>query len=259
MTLQEFLEKELLDDLEGKLIKNYLLNDLFEELYKDTEYENYEYSHLYENLMSCNPEILKSFLERKYNRDINRIQIINNGRVEIYFKQDYIRDAYLKMPSFKNDMQFLNYEIGKDTENKYLLHCMPLYSKENVLPYIQSKCESFIFHITKNEDSKDKILKTGLRCRAASYRSAPERIYVFATEDYKDYNKVREQMKDMLKELNFEDIDKCYIIKLRIDQLGKNFKFYKDSAMDCVHTYFTYNNIPAKCIVGAYKLTDFLK
>lgn len=259
MTLKEFIENELLDDLEGKLIENYLLNGLFEELYGDEEYESYEYSKLYENLMSCEPKILKSFLERKYSKDISKINITDSERIEIYFKRDYVRAAYMKMTPFINDMQFLNYEIEPDTDNKVLLHCIPLYNKENCLSYIQNDCGGFVFHITKTEELKDKILKTGLRCKAPTYRATPERIYLFATEDYKDYNRVRAQMKDMLEELQFPNVDECYVIKLRVDLLNKNFKFYKDSAMDCGHAYFTYNNIPTSCIVGTYKLTDFLK
>jgi hypothetical protein len=248
------------DNIFVQIMQNYMTQELYESMNADEELYWDDYSNwaqINESLLQHDPNKLKEYITNRFGKDIVSAKV-EHDCVILTFKYDFMRKLYLKNEAFINTMHIFNYIAQKDADSEYVLVCEPAVSDE-ATDYIEDKCNGIMYHITKTEDSKNGILKAGLRCKTASYRDFPERGFVFATPDYKDYNKTKEQLKELLEELKFPNLDKCYVIKFDMRRMPHYIKFYKDTSMESEHAFYTYYNIPPKAIIGNYKLIDFLK
>lgn len=93
------------------------------------------------------------------------------------------------------------------------------------------------------------MLKNGLRIRdrgESLVRNYPKRIYVWAIEPEKksELKKGLENLAEKLSE-GFADLSDFQVLKIK---WPKNIPIYRDTAMDDLHSFYTYTNIPANLI-----------
>lgn len=126
----------------------------------------------------------------------------------------------------------------------------PTYA-QNKTNYIKTTCKGYVYHLC-NENNVKSISEKGLRCKTPEYRYFPERIYVIGAAP----RNIKNTIEDLIHgEIDHFDNPSTYILKIKT---GKE-DYYTDDIMENTHTFYTYNNIPAKNIESIYNLYTFLK
>lgn len=145
----------------------------------------------------------------------------------------------------------------------------PVYP-ESAGSYIRGECKGQVYHFCirgeRNEEGKvindsvaDSIEWNGLRCKNGPtekddqgnlikpYRTFPKRIYVLAFEV--PGTNIEQEIKDRLwmKSLTW---DEAAVFKINVRHLP--YTFYRDTALDDDHAFFTYNNIPPSLITRVH-------
>ena len=87
----------------------------------------------------------------------------------------------------------------------FILENLQAYDKNasRVEDFLYKNCNGVCFYLCEKSMFKESILKTGLRCKnrdndkTSKYRNWPKRIYVYATESYKDKDKLKSELEDL--------------------------------------------------------------
>lgn len=152
----------------------------------------------------------------------------------------------------ENTIKFFGWYVSKvfNSFGESRWFVSPTYA-QNKTNYIKTTCKGYVYHLC-GIDSVDSILSNGLRCKTPMYRYFPERIYVVGA----DPRNIKRVINDLVHgELDHLNDSNTYVLKIKIG----NEDYYTDDIMESTHTFYTYNNIPAKNIEESYKLYDFLE
>lgn len=154
---------------------------------------------------------------------------------------DKIINKMSKDEDLENLIKFYGYYISK-AKDDYILVC-PLYA-EHANDLVYKENHGILYHFTTSNNDES-ILKNGLRCKQATYRKFPERIYLYSkykldNNDKKFIDKVTDPFKRRKYGIS--------IFKINLNKIGKDISFYTDDYMEEDEAVYTYTNIPAECI-----------
>lgn len=130
---------------------------------------------------------------------------------------------------------------------------------ERVDDFLYNDCCGVCFHLCEKTMFKDSILKNGLRCRnrdddafTKSYRNWPKRIYVYATEFFKDKKILKDELETLANTISDGNntLEDYIVLRIQFPNKGllNRYNFYKDTLMDDSKSMFTYQNIPGEYI-----------
>lgn len=229
-------------------IRNKLL-EVFDEV-PEGFYEDPYKDYILENLNTHDKNKLISKLKDLL--DIVKVTDMGSGK-DSAFIIDYIPTGYEE--EARKMIEFFGWYISKDVANQ--LTICPKYS-EDVSDYVIRDCYGYLYHVCKNE-YLDSILKSGLKCKIGKrlpgtnkilkYREFPERIYCIVAPPKEVVHAVIE----VCSEISIKDFSKYAILKF--EQCSR---LYHDDCMMSKYACFTYNNIPAKCILKLWPLDEFI-
>lgn len=228
-------------------IRNELL-EVFDEV-PEGFYEDPYKDYILENLNTHDKKMLISKLENI----LDIIDVIDGPTDKSSFIIQYNKNG--NEEEARKIIEFFGWYISKDVANQ--LTICPKYS-EDVSNYVIRDCHGYLYHICKNE-FLDSILKSRLKCKTGKrnpitnkiekYREFPERIYCIAAPP----KEVSKAVIEVCSEIGIKDFSKYSILKL--EQCSR---LYHDDCMMSKYACFTYNNIPAKCILKSCPLDEFI-
>ena len=196
-------------------------------------------------------------LKQKYN---NILLFEHNSQKESFWigLKDIKENILTNDKKFINLLNFYGYYCS---QTKYIskyktmfYYIAPTYSK-NVNDLVYKENHGILYHFTVDTefDTKESILRNGLRIKKNTYREYPERIYCYSSFKYiKNNNNFTDNFKEFIyKNINYNQLkNKIYIFKIDLNKL-KNYNiinFYNDDSIDDKNSVYTYTNIPNFCI-----------
>ena len=273
-------------------LENFINNSLYNEalcnFFDKDEIKTFESINndiILETLNSHDFQKIKLRLLKLYSNDI--IEIINNSdkkkdSFEIIFRATNTSLNIIKSDKLNNSLEYYGYfkaavltingSIKCTNLDKYDLKDLITFYNNNgsIILMIEPKYSDIAndtlnnshyicYHFT-NISNIDSILKNGLRCKSASSKDAPERIYLYCDINIIDNNNhIKENIVKTIYEIfgnNIKLNDIC-AIKIDMNEL-KNITVYKDTLMYDNHSVFIYNNIPKQYIKKVINFKDYL-
>ena len=268
-------------------INNSLYNEALYNFFYEDEIKTFESINndiILETLNSHDFQKIKLKLLKLYNDDI--IEIINNSdkkkdSFEILFKPTNKSLNIIKSDKLNNSLEYYGYfkaavltingSIKCTNLDKYdlkdlitfynntdsiILMIEPKYS--DIANDILNNSHYICYHFT-NISNIDSILKNGLRCKSASSKDAPERIYLYCDINIIDNNHIKENIIKTIYEIFGSNVNLNNICAIKIDMNElKNITVYKDTLMYDNHSVFIYNNVPEKFIKKVINFKDYL-
>lgn len=270
-------------------INNSLYNEALCNFFDKDEIKTFESINnnnlILETLNSHDFQKIKLRLLKLYTDDI--IEIINNSdkkkdSFEILFKPTNKSLNIIKSDKLNNSLEYYGYfkaavltingSIKCTNLDKYDLKDLITFYNNNgsIILMIEPKYSDIAndtlnnshyicYHFT-NISNIDSILKNGLRCKSASSKDAPERIYLYCDINIIDNNNhIKENIVKTIYEIfgNNVNINDICAIKIDMNEL-KNITVYKDTLMYDNHSVFIYNNIPKQYIKKVINFKDYL-
>ena len=273
-------------------LENFINNSLYNEalcnFFDKDEIKTFESINndiILETLNSHDFQKIKLRLLKLYSNDI--IEIINNSdkkkdSFEIIFRATNTSLNIIKSDKLNNSLEYYGYfkaavltingSIKCTNLDKYDLKDLITFYNNNgsIILMIEPKYSDIAndtlnnshyicYHFT-NISNIDSILKNGLRCKSASSKDAPERIYLYCDINIIDNNNhIKENIVKTIYEIFGNNIKLNDICAIKIDMNKlKNITVYKDTLMYDNHSVFIYNNIPEKFINEVIKFKDYL-
>lgn len=258
-------EHSLFEIRQYNLLKNYFDDEkeieFLLERYNNGERKDF----ILENLQTHDWRLLKKSLEKEFNNLVT-VNLVNNKAssdkefiiVDVQGSKELPASKILN--SFKNNkakdiINFYGYTLsGIKLTYVYLEPEFPNRAED----FLYKNCNGVCFHLCEKSMFKESILKTGLRCKnrdndkTSKYRNWPKRIYVYATESYKDKEKLKSELEDLAYEISdgYLRLEDYVVLRIQFPSTGllRQFNFYKDSVMKLNGSMFTYQNIPGNFI-----------
>ena len=225
-----------------------------------------------ETLNSHNVNLLINKLKEKF----NNIIIKNNNGLSFWIGLKNIKEnIVINDKEFDNLLNFYGYYCSQTkyiTKYKTLFYYIaPTYSK-NVNDLVYKENHGILYHFTvdSEHDTKESILRNGLRIKNRGYREYPKRIYCYSSFKHIKHNN---KFTDSFKQYVYNYINKdelqynIYVFKIDLNKLRKYniINFYTDDAINDNKSVYTYTNIPNFCITYIGEITteeiidDYLK
>lgn len=274
-------------------LENFINNSLYNEalcnFFDKDEIKTFESINndiILETLNSHDFQKIKLRLLKLYTDDIIDIIINNSDKkkdsFEILFKPTNKSLNIIKSDKLNNSLEYYGYfkaavltingSIKCTNLDKYDLKDLITFYNNNgsIILMIEPKYSDIAndtlnnshyicYHFT-NISNIDSILKNGLRCKSASSKDAPERIYLYCDINIIDNNNhIKENIVKTIYEIfgNNVNLNDICAIKIDMNEL-KNITVYKDTLMYDNHSVFIYNNIPKQYIKKVMNFKDYL-
>lgn len=284
-SLEYYIKTHKLENFINNLLYNEALCNFFDKDEIKT-FESINNDIILETLNSHDFQKIKLRLLKLYSNDI--IEIINNSdkkkdSFEIIFRATNTSLNIIKSDKLNNSLEYYGYfkaavltingSIKCTNLDKYDLKDLITFYNNNgsIILMIEPKYSDIAndtlnnshyicYHFT-NISNIDSILKNGLRCKSASSKDAPERIYLYCDINIIDDNNnhIKENIVKTIYEIfgNNVNLNDICAIKIDMNKL-KNITVYKDTLMYDNHSVFIYNNIPKQYVKKVINFKDYL-
>ena len=217
------------DDISDNLINSFINNPDFDFILETLN------SH--DKLKLQNKLINKFELNIKHIYNYNKDNSKNKDSFWIILNKDVDINDFKKNIDLINLLDYFDYYISQiDIFNK-ILFIEPKFSNIVDLTGYHNIC----YHFT-NMKNIDSILRNGLRIKNNSYRTYPERIYLYKINNLFSNNQLNPDI--LLFISKYLKIKNVAIFKVNLNNI--NIPIYNDTAMIDNNSLFTYNNIPSK-------------
>ncbi len=240
-------KKGYCDEIYLESMRDYFGDDLPDCVYGSIETGDYA-DHILESLKSHDINLLKKKLKEMFVKEHPSLSFVDSNDKGCAFWT--ISQTELDTDQLKNVLEFFGYYITQqhESDGEFYYAISPTYATDaNDLVYVQNHGK--LYHFSAGINSKE-IERTGLRCKSATYRYFPKRIYAFASckrlDGITDIIEKIEAVVDPMKAQRYG----LYIYRIDLNKTGKmsSINFYTDDTMPDKDAVYTYNNIPAECI-----------
>lgn len=206
-------------------------------------------SYIDENLMSHDKGKLQRQLDKRFKDKINRYEDLddnNDYNIKSFYMYVDDIDDFLYDEEFKDMLLFFNYYLSDFDKEHNILYIEPEFPKKIDLKEYHYKA----YHFTDN-DTGDKILSSGLRCKQSTYREYSSRIFLYLCKTKPKLNsqEVIQFVEDNCNTKNVKEHGWCCF---QVDLSNIDCNVYNDEAIEGDNIVFTYVNIPRKCLKKIY-------
>lgn len=227
---------------------------MIEEDFKQEPFKDY----ITEMLQSHDADKLIKFLqERVFTKIDKNIKVYKETpgkltNIVIEFSNFVIGDCIEHNKDFKQLLFYFNYYIT--LREKLIIKLEPKIT-DKADDFIYNKCCGMVYHITEKE-KLESILKRGLRPKEGqNYRYFPEKIFLFATENFKYPKKRDEDLKKFAQSI--QHTGSKYVVLLIRFPWNLHREIYCDKSLDGNYAYYTFDDIPPQ-LIKVYKDVDKL-
>lgn len=226
-----------------KYVKSTFKKYPFMDMIVDT-YQIYQHD-LYETLFySYDKDKLKQELLSKFG-DLYEMDTIDNNVGKDMLLLKYKTNHCIHSKEFNRILNFYNYTLTYIDEDDKTLYIEPNVPKE-MTDYVYNECSGIVYHITKNQNTYDNIMKYGLKPKTSSYRKYNNRVFY-------TYGKTKKEIKQNIQDIlnifigSNNHID-AKILKINLNLFRDNVKFFKDSTINDINAIWSSEYIPPYCI-----------
>lgn len=220
-------------------------NSVYSKYVGYTEYQNYIYDFLYEDIKQFKKEVENNWKDKF----VNFLRRQKKSLIESVWMNDrkYTLKLKFRKPFDISEIEKLcdQFNVFVSNYKEELLYVV-VFIEENDMPdvtkYVYQKTNGILYHITTKENTEN-ILKYGLEPRSEKKKSwHPERIY------FVDFNSSQKQIETLKKEL-YNDLNNLVILKIDLNKQPQyRIKFFEDPQCDICDDYYTCESIPVTCI-----------
>lgn len=214
--------------------------DLIEEKFNE---EPFNKDYILEMFQSHDAQLLIDYLSNRVLSKIDKKITISketsgvNTNIFIKTPSNLIADVVCLNKEFNQLLFYFNYYITL-RENS-IIHLEPKFT-DKVNNFIFYDCCGVVYHITKKVYLEN-ILRKGIRCMKSSYREFPEKIFLYATKNFKHPKEADKELKEFAKSIDHYGED-FIVLKINLNSQS-NINIYKDAGVDCEGACYTFDNI----------------
>ena len=201
---------------------------------------------LYETLLkSYDKEKLKEKISHEFGKEIigyDHDSGVSPKMLVIQYRYDY---EFIKTEAFKQLLNLFNYNTTYIDPAERLIYLEPNIPDEMTW-YVYGQCDGVIWHITKNRQAFDNIMKFGLKPKTAAYRKYPERTFFITGADKDEIYKNISKTKNMF--FGSENHKELVLLKIDLKKFKKKLRFFMDPAISGMRAIWSSEYIPPFCI-----------